>query len=164
MARQFEVVFRGSGTVIVVDLLEEEAPITCEDFWESIAEPVEATLHHGRECGPELWCYVPAPPQEPPYENSTVFPEHGDVLYYHFLQPASRDAKMVYDIGIYWDRGQSKIAQGWLPGNLFARVRGADQLEALRREAGRLLLKGDVAVILRRKAEVRDPVRPRERG
>lgn len=151
MARQFEVVFRASGTVIAADLLEEAAPITCEDFWESIAEPVETTLHHGRECGPEMWCYVPAPAQEPPYENSTVFPEHGDVLYYHFLQPASRDAKMVYDIGIYWDRGQSKIAQGWLAGNLFARVNGAEQLELLRREAGRLLLEGDTSVTLRRR-------------
>jgi hypothetical protein len=151
MARQFEVAFGESGTMIVVDMLEDAAPITCEDFWIGIAVPVTTTLHHGRECGPELWCYVPAPAQEPPYENSTVFPEHGDVLYYHFLQPATRDAKMVYDIGIYWDRGQSKIDQGWIAGNLFARVNGADQLELLRKEAGRMLLGGDTTIIIRRR-------------
>jgi hypothetical protein len=149
--KQFEIVFKSSGDVVVADLMEGAAPITCEDFWESIAEPVETMLHHGRECGPELWCYVPAPNQEPPYENSIVFPEHGDVLYYHFLQPATREAKMVYDIGIYYDRGQSKIAQGWIAGNLFARVNGADQLEVLRRQAGHMLLEGDTAVVLRRR-------------
>jgi hypothetical protein len=151
VAKQFEVVFGESGTTIIVDMLETAAPITCEDFWAGIIEPVTVTLHHGRECGPELWCYVPAPAKEPPYENSTVFPEHGDVLYYHFLQPAARDAEMVYDIGIYWDRGQSKIAQGWIAGNLFARVNGADQLELLRKEAGRMLLGGDTTVVIRRR-------------
>ncbi len=151
MPRQFEVIFEATGTVIVADLLEDDAPITCEDFWNSIAEPVRETLHHGWECGPELWAYVPAPPKEPPYENSVVLPEHGDVLYYHFLQPATRDARMVYDIGLYWDRGQSKIAQGWIAGNLFARVNGHQQLVALRQEAGRRLLEGDTTVILRRR-------------
>jgi hypothetical protein len=58
---------------------------------------------------------------------------------------------MVYDIGIYWDRGQSKIAQGWIAGNLFARVNGADQLELLRKEAGRMLLGGDTTVVIRRR-------------
>jgi hypothetical protein len=155
LPKQFEVVFHASGAVVVADLLEEAAPITCEDFWGSIAEPVEEVLHQGRECGPELWCYVPAPAKEPPYENSTVLPEHGDVLYYHFLQPASRDARMVYDIGIYWDRGQSKIAQGWIAGNLFARVNGAEQIETLRKEAGRMLLEGEARVTVRRCEEAR---------
>jgi hypothetical protein len=151
MAKQFEIVFSRSGAVVTADLLEADAPITCEDFWDSIAQPVATTLHHGWECGPELWAYVPAPPEEPPYENSTVFPEHGDVLYYHFRQPARRGAPMVYDIGIYWDRGQSKIEQGWIAGNLFARVTGREQLLVLRQEAGRLLLEGDAPVMLRRK-------------
>jgi len=151
MRKQFEIVFEKSGVTAIADLLEDEAPITCEDFWETLATPVRDTLHHGWECGPEMWCYVPAPAVEPPYENSTVLPEHGDILYYHFRQPAARDAKMIYDIGIYWDRGQSKIAQGWIAGNLFARVNGTEQLRLLRREAGRLLLEGDGPVTLRRK-------------
>ncbi len=58
---------------------------------------------------------------------------------------------MVYDIGIYWDRGQGKLKQGWIPGSLFARIAGQEQIQALRREAGRLLLQGTGVVILRRK-------------
>jgi len=139
MPKQVEIVFEASGAVVVADLLEGAAPITCENFWNAIAEPLTDTLHHGGETGPEMWVFLPPPGEELPYENSTVFPEHGDILYYHYRQPPTRDGVMVYDIGIYWDRGQSKLAQGWIAGNLFARVRGAEQVRQLRRQAGRLL-------------------------
>ncbi len=155
MTRQFEIVFETSGAVVVADLLEEAAPITCENFWEALAEPVRRELNHGGETGPEMWCFVPPPKEELPYENATVFPEHGDILYYHYRQPPTREGVMVYDIGIYWDRGQSKLKQGWIPGNLFARVKGADEIGILRREAGRLLSEetgeGAGTVTLRRK-------------
>ena len=151
MAKQFEILFEKSGVVAVADLLEEAAPITCENFWSAIAQPHTDKLHHGGETGPEIWCFVPPPTEELPYENSTVFPEHGDILYYHYRQPPTRDGVMVYDIGIYWDRGQSKLRQGWIPGNLFARVNGQEQIERLRREAARLLLEGSGMVTLRRK-------------
>ncbi len=151
MSKQFEIVFEKSGAVVVGDLLEEKAPITCENFWEGLAEPVTEKLRHGGETGPEMWCFVPPPKEELPYENSTVFPQHGEILYYHYRQPPTREGEMIYDIGIYWDRGQSKLAQGWVPGNLFARVSGKDQIKLLRQEAGRLLLDGEGRVTLRRK-------------
>ncbi|MCD6416355.1 MAG: DUF3830 family protein [Planctomycetes bacterium] len=151
MSKQFEIVFEASGQVVVADLLEDKAPITCENFWAAIAEPLTDTLNHGGETGPEMWCLVPPPGEELPYENSTVFPEHGEILYYHYRQPPTRDGVMVYDIGIYWDRGQSKLLQGWIPGNLFARINGNEQIMALRREAGRLLAEGSGRVTLRRR-------------
>ena len=151
MGKQFEIVFAGSGAVVVADLLADAAPITCENFWNAIASPVTEALRHGGETGPEMWCFVPAPGEELPYENATVCPEHGDILYYHYRQPPTRDGVMVYDIGIYWDRGQSKLKQGWIPGNLFARVRGDEQVKRLRAEAGRLLTEGPGQVTLRRK-------------
>jgi hypothetical protein len=150
MARRFGIKFVASGAGVVAELLEDPAPITCGTFWTSIAEPHTEELHHGRETGPELWCFVPPPAEDIPYENSTVFPEHGDVLYYHYRQPPTRDGAMVYDVGIYWDRGQSKLAQGWVPGNLFARVHGPEQIETLRVEAGRLLTGGRTRVTLAR--------------
>ena len=81
MAKQFEVVFAQSGVIIAADLLEEAAPLTCENFWNAIARPHSDEIHHGGETGPEMWVYVPEPAEELPYENSTVFPEHGDILY-----------------------------------------------------------------------------------
>ena len=151
MGKQFEIVFEKSGATVVADLLEDQAPITCENFWEGLAQPVTEKLHHGGETGPEMWCFVPPPKEDLPYENSTVFPEHGEIVFYHYRQPPTRDGKMIYDIGIYWDRGQSKLKQGWIPGNLFARVKGKEQIEALRRQAGRLLSSEKCRVTLRRK-------------
>ena len=151
MGKRFEIVFEKSGVALVAEMLEELAPITCENFWNGIARPVRQTLQHGGETGPEMWCFVPPPAEELPYENSTVFPEHGDILYYHYRQPPTREGAMVYDIGIYWDRGQSKPMQGWIAGNLFARIEGKEQIALLRKEAGRLLLEGPGAVTLRRK-------------
>jgi len=150
MAKRFEIVFENSGVSVTAELLEDKAPITCENFWNAIASPHTDALHHGGETGPEMWCFVPEPKEEIPYENSTVFPEHGDILYYHYRQPPTRDGVMVYDIGIYWDRGQSKLKQGWIAGNLFARVSGREQIQALRNEAGHLLIEGSRKVTLRR--------------
>jgi hypothetical protein len=151
MGKQFEIVFEASGATVTADLLEDEAPLTCENFWEGIAEPVRDKIHHGGETGPEMWIFVPEPKEELPYENSTVFPEHGEIVYYHYRQPPTRDGVMVYDIGIYWDRGQSKLKQGWIAANLFARVNDPAQRKILRQEAGRLLLEGSGTAILRRK-------------
>lgn len=151
MSKQFEIVFEKSGAVVVASLLEDKAPITCENFWEGIKNPVKEKISHGSETGPEMWCFIPPPKEELPYENSTVFPEHGDILYYHYIQPPTRTGIKVFDIGIYWDRGQSKLRQGWMPGNLFARIEGAEQIKILRVEAGRLLMEGSGSVILRRK-------------
>ena len=152
MSKQFEIVFEKSGAIVAATLLEDKAPITCENFWEGIKNPVKEKISHGSETGPEMWCFVPPPKEELPYENSTVFPEHGDILYYHYIQPPTRTGVKVFDIGIYWDRGQSKLKQGWIPGNLFARIEGAEQIKILRVEAGRLLMEGSGNVILRRKS------------
>jgi uncharacterized protein DUF3830 len=151
VGEQFEIVFEQSGVVLVADLLEDAAPITCENFWEGIATEHRDVIRHGGETGPEMWCFVPHPKEELPYENSTVFPEHGDIVFYHYRQPPTRDGIMVYDIGIYWDRGQSKLRQGWVAANLFAHIEGREQIALLRKEAGRLLLEGEGKVTLRRK-------------
>src|SRR5919197_5760151 len=122
MGSLFEIVVQERGVVATAALLEDLAPITGENFWRGIGQSWQADLHHGRETGPELWCYVPPPDEELPYENATVFPDPGDILYYHYIQPPTRDGAKIFDIGIYYGRGCSKLAQGWIPGNLFARV------------------------------------------
>ena len=60
---------------------------------------------------------------------------------------------MIYDIGIYYDRGCSKLKQGWIPWNLFAKIADPKDIQLLRKIAGRLLQEGPEEVILRRKAK-----------
>ena len=151
MGKQFEIVFERDGEVVVADLLGDKSPLSCEALWKGLEKPHRERIHHGRETGPELWVFVPPPDEELPYENSTVFPEHGDILYYHYIQPPTRDGKKIFDIGIYYDRGCSKLKQGWIPGNLFAKVTSSEDLQKLRKIAGRLLQTGPEYVTLRRK-------------
>lgn len=151
MTKQFEIHFEKENKTLLADLLEDKAPLTCEALWKALEKPHRDRIHHGRETGPELWVFVPPPEEELPYENSTVFPEHGDILYYHYIQPPTHEGKMVFDIGIYYDRGCSKLKQGWIPGNLFARLTNKEDLQALRKIAGRLLQGGSEYVILRRR-------------
>jgi hypothetical protein len=150
MATQCEIVFPDRGLTVVADLLESEAPLTCEELLRGLGEPWQAALHHGYETGPELWCFVPPPAEELPYENSTVFPEAGDILFYHYLQPPTRDGVWVFDIGIYYGRGCSKLRQGWIPGNLFARLAGPDDLREITAVGAELLSKPALNVVLRR--------------
>src|SRR5438093_7466802 len=149
MGSLFEIVVQGRGVVATAALLEDLAPITCENFWRGIGPSWQADLHHGRETGPELWCYVPPPGEELPYENATVFPDPGDILYYHYIQPPTRDGARIFDIGIYYGRGCSKLRQGWIPGNLFARVTDREGLRSLEAVAATLLQGRSLDVVLR---------------
>jgi hypothetical protein len=149
VGRQFQVVFEAQQVTVTAALLAEEAPITCENFWHGIGESWRAEMHHGRETGPELWCYVPPPGEELPYENATVFPEPGDILYYHYIQPPTRDGRRIFDVGIYYGRGCSKLAQGWIPGNLFARLTDRGEIRRLEAVASDLLKVRSLPVTLR---------------
>jgi Protein of unknown function (DUF3830) len=156
----FEIEFLGSHqTVVTAELREDEAPIACENLWEAMAEPLRARLHHGRHCAAELWCYLPQPKEMIPYESSTVFPGPGDILYYYFVQPPTREGRWVCDLGIFYSHGQSRVASGWLPGNVVGRLRGGDdvirQLELVAAE----LLRGEVVeVILRQRSDAEPEV------
>jgi hypothetical protein len=155
MHQLFDLDFVGArNATVTAELLEDEAPITAENLWEAMAEPLRARLHHGRHCAAELWCYLPEPKEPIPYENSTVFPDAGDILYYHFIQPPTRQGRWVFDLGIFYSRGQSRIAPGWLPGNLVARLLGGEatirQLELIASD----LLRGEpIEVVLRRRGD-----------
>jgi hypothetical protein len=152
MGRLIEIAFSDERqTVVTAELLEEEAPIAAENLWEALGvEGHRARLHHGRHCAAELWCYLPEPAEPIPYENSTVFPDTGDILYYHFIQPPTRQGVWVYDLGIFYSQGQSRLPSGWLPGNRVGRVLGGDDaIRKLELVAADLLQGRPIEVILR---------------
>jgi Protein of unknown function (DUF3830) len=167
MSKRFEIEFLGPTSVVVTaELLDEEAPIACENLWEAIAEPLRAKLHHGRHCAAELWCYLPQPKEMIPYENSTVFPGPGDVLYYYFIQPPTRQGRWVCDLGIFYSHGQSRGAPGWLPGNVVARLRGGDAtIRQLELVAADLLRGAETKVVLRqREGDVEPATSPEDQA
>lgn len=155
MSKMIELSFSGEHeTVVRAELFENEAPISVENLWIAIGEGYRARLHHGRHCAAELWCYLPEPSEPIPYENSTVFPDTGDLLYYHFIQPPTRQGRWVFDLGIFYSQGQSRLPSGWLPGNRIGRILGGDRaIRSLELVAAQLLQGRPIELVLRRHSE-----------
>jgi hypothetical protein len=117
----------------VADLLEAEAPATCELIWERL--PVENRLVHGMYSGPELFIVLPTFPAVRA-ENQVQRAIPGDVGYWHNeggLHASAPDE--VAELVFVYDRGVSiKGSDGsdsWV--NLFARIRaeGSDDFYAV---------------------------------
>lgn len=152
MARTIELVFPDSSAQLRAELLDEAAPKTADAVWNMLEEPLEQTLGHAWPWLPELWFWVPPEP-ELPFENATVFPEAGDIVFYHYDQPGGNfvtpgGRELAYDLGIYYAQGASKLpACGWMSANHVARVVDVD---ALRPVIAHAMLHGDQRVIARR--------------
>jgi hypothetical protein len=152
MAREIELEFPDSGTTLTAELLDELAPRTTAAVWDFLSEPLEQTLEHAWPWLPELWLWVPPVP-ELPFENATVFPEAGDIVFYHYDQPGGNfvtpgGREMAFDFGIYYAQGHSKLpACGWMSANHFARI---TDVQAMAPVIGHEMLHGTQRVIVRR--------------
>jgi hypothetical protein len=108
---------------VVADLLDAEAPRTCELVWERL--PVEGRLIHGMYSGPELFIVLPGFPAVAA-ENQVQRALPGDVGYWHNAAGIHASApREVAEMVFVYDRGVSiKGSDGsdsWV--NLFARIR-----------------------------------------
>lgn len=136
---EFLLVFPELETEIIVNMLEDKAPKTCEGFWEAIKEPVNTSGKHAMYTGREISVQLPPDEQkesilhEPPQENLTCFPLPGDILFTFMPKHAFGGAPVpIYDIGIFYGRdARTFFPMGWLPGNLFAQVSDPNELKKL---------------------------------
>jgi Protein of unknown function (DUF3830) len=108
---------------VTADLLDAEAPRTCELLWERL--PVEGRLMHGMYSGPELFIVLPGFPAVGA-ENQVQRALPGDVGYWHNEAGIHASApREVAELVFVYDRGVSiKGSDGsdsWV--NLFARIR-----------------------------------------
>ena len=127
MARQFELIFTKRNVRGVATLLEAEAPLTCEAFWNAL--PLEGDAYHARWAGREVYTLVPPFGTDPGKENATILPIPGDLLYFE-LNPASidfpperRTGEPIIDIALFYGRNNFLLGpDGYAPGNLFATI------------------------------------------
>ncbi|MDE0182063.1 MAG: DUF3830 family protein [Caldilineaceae bacterium] len=134
MARQFELIFTKRNVRGVATLLEAEAPLTCEAFWNAL--PLEGDAYHARWAGREVYTLVPPFGTDPGKENATILPIPGDLLYFE-LNPASidfpperRTGEPIIDIALFYGRNNFLLGpDGYAPGNLFATI--TENLECL---------------------------------
>ena len=130
MPRKIEIVLEQRGVRAIAELLEEEAPKTCDAVWHSL--PQSGPVYHAKWANNEI--YILTPPfaaEEPGRENATVFPIPGDLLYF-FIPPGGpvpadlREqcaATGLIDLAIFYGRNNYLHGpEGHMPGNLFATI------------------------------------------
>jgi hypothetical protein len=130
----FTISFPKHDVVIRAGLLSEQAPATCQAFWELIREPLALTCRHAMYTGKEMSVQLPAdkcsstPLHQAAPENLTCFPAAGDLLYTFMPAYAWNGIPVpIYDLGLFYGRDcRTFFPMGWVPGNRFAVVESRD--------------------------------------
>jgi hypothetical protein len=130
MGRKIEIVLERKNVRAVAELMEEEAPLTCQAVWDAL--PLSGPAFHAKWANNEV--YILTPPfaqEEPGRENATVMPIPGDILYF-FVAPGGHvppDMREqcrksgIIDLAIFYGRNNYLHGpDGHMPGNLFATI------------------------------------------
>ncbi|RNL85809.1 DUF3830 family protein [Halostreptopolyspora alba] len=140
MPRYMTISLEKRGVSCVAELLDKDAPRTCEAVWNAL--PQGGDIHHAKYARNEVYAMVPRfASQEPGQENPTVTPIPGDVVYFSFdggmLDRQFKEEKSidhlpgVIDLAIFYGRNNLLINGdvGWVPGNVYATiVEGFDRM------------------------------------
>lgn len=120
------------GVSCVAELLEKDAPRTCAAVWDAL--PTGGEAQHAKYARNEVYTMVPRFGPEIGYENTTVTPIPGDVVYFSFAggmldQSFKADQGIdhlpgVIDLAIFYGRNNLLINGdvGWVPGNVYATI------------------------------------------
>jgi Protein of unknown function (DUF3830) len=139
MARYIEIVLEKRSVRCVAQLLDDEAPQTCEAVWAAL--PQTAGVWHAKYASNEVYILVKPLGTEPGPENRTIAPTAGDVMYFFFPPgyklPKEVDeivaaGKGVVDLALFYDRNNLLLnpREGYTPGNVFATViRNLDEMK-----------------------------------
>ena len=123
------------GVSCVAELLEKEAPRTSAAVWEALGRgELGGDAQHAKYARNEVYTMVPRFGDEIGYENTTVTPIPGDVVYFSFSggmldQLFKADQNIdhlpgVIDLAIFYGRNNLLLNGdvGWVPGNVYATI------------------------------------------
>ena len=126
----------------VAELLEKDAPRTSAAVWDALADgPMGGDAQHAKYARNEVYTMVPRFGGEIGYENTTVTPIPGDVVYFSFSggmldQSFKADQNIdhlpgVIDLAIFYGRNNLLLNGdvGWVPGNVYASI--VENLDAM---------------------------------
>lgn len=133
MTRYLSVTLAQRGVSCVAQLLDDDAPRTCETVWQAL--PQEGPVHHAKYARNEVYTMVaPFAGSEPGQENPTVTPIPGDLVYFAFdggmLDRQFKEDKDltgmsgVIDLAVFYGRNNLLINGdvGWVPGNVYGSI------------------------------------------
>ena len=133
MPRFIEISLERRGVSCVAELLDKDAPRTCEAVWQAL--PLGGDAFHAKYARNEVYTMVERfADQEIGLENPTVTPIPGDVCYFSFsggmLDRRFKEEKGiealpgVVDLAIFYGRNNLVLNGdvGWVPGNVYASI------------------------------------------
>ncbi|APU14384.1 MULTISPECIES: DUF3830 family protein [Actinoalloteichus] len=140
MPRYIQIELTKRGVSCVAELLDKDAPLTCEAVWQAL--PQGGDIYHAKYARNEVYTMVPRFAEVPPgLENPTVTPIPGDVMYFDFaggmLDRRFKEEKDIHelpgviDLAIFYGRNNLLLNGdvGWVPGNVYATiVEGLEQM------------------------------------
>jgi Protein of unknown function (DUF3830) len=140
MPRRLTITLERRGVSCTAELLEKDAPRTCEAVWQAL--PLGGDAYHAKYARNEVYTMVERfAADEPGLENPTVTPIPGDVVYFSFsggmLDRAFKEEKGiaalpgVIDLAIFYGRNNLLLNGdvGWVPGNVYATItEGLDRM------------------------------------
>lgn len=140
MPRYVTIGLERRGVTCVAELLDKDAPRTCDAVWDAL--PLGGEAYHAKYARNEVYTMVPRfAPDEPGLENPTVTPIPGDLVYFSFtggmLDRSFKEEKGidglpgVIDLAIFYGRNNLLLNGdvGWVPGNVYGRVvEGLDRM------------------------------------
>lgn len=136
MPRLLRITLVKRGVSCLAELLDKEAPRTCEAVWNALPQAGDA--QHAKYARNEVYTLLePLAETEPGLENPTITPIPGDVVYFGFEpwqigNPAygydedskAHSAKGATDLAIFYGRNNLLLNGdvGWVPGNVYATI------------------------------------------
>jgi hypothetical protein len=122
--RHIRLTFVTSRESVTAELLDDEAPSTCQLVWDML--PLERDLYHGRYSGMEAFVLLDDAREAPP-ERRTTLPLPGEILYWRDEGTAvTSSGDPVAEIVLAFGRGVRLSGPEGVPSfaNLFARIPG----------------------------------------
>lgn len=140
MPRHLTIALPKRGVSCVAELLDKDAPRTCEAVWQAL--PLGGDIYHAKYARNEVYTMVERFADEQlGQENPTVTPIPGDLVYFDFpggmLDRKFKEEKGidalpgVVDLALFYGRNNLLLNGdvGWVPGNVYATV--VDGLERM---------------------------------
>lgn len=144
--RRMRVTFVESGVSAEVQLLEVEAPKTCEAIWGCL--PIRSQIIHAMMTGRDALIELPQEnqtfdPRALPLENGTITPNPGNVCWFYLPEHMMRGfAEESWEITfIYGTDARFLTTVGWMAGSVFGQI-APEHLEAFAAECAKLRITG----------------------
>lgn len=125
MARKIRISFPGDGVSVTADLLEDDAPNTCDALWAML--PLRLKAIHDIWSGHQVLAHLDNKVVLDPENVLTYLPMAGDIFYYHrpahYFRGAPYGRSESAELGIVYDRDtRPQGPRGPEAVNLFANI------------------------------------------